>query len=209
MEEYFVVPFKLVPTYNLYKRYESGDESVLESLLISTCPLIRMVRRKEVGSSVENDASEIETDALDRVYLLYREKDLPSGPTAFRSYLYRTIYRTMLGTIKRLEIQNFDFEYVCRTPEFGRVKNHYEVERSIYDDQVSNLTRIRAKHSIRFGGVEKELCNQLIDSLLQYSNVDINYIKVKFHACRKQISFLEKYCEILIKSIRYDLINES
>lgn len=201
MQAYFKNPYDAYYSVACYMLYEEGDKEVLNDLIISLMPLVRIVFKKEVGVNDGNNQSQIEGEALEEVFRIVSDKNLPYSPRSFTHYLYKVIKHSMSDTLSEWRgTQVFDYWKVCRSPHAPVRTPDSIVDPIIYENQITKLIISQVSERIRFIGVERLACLYVVRCLLASKNVDPTIARRKYDLTMKRAKHLIRCMRVLIKS---------
>ena len=192
-------------SFSLYSLYESGDNSVLNSLMTSICPLIRRSFKLEFRSMGHPDQSILEAEALHEVYRVISDKGIPTEhKKVFTRYLVTVIIRCFRDELSNIDYQCFDYWKVSRRPPAGSLPSYDDVEMNVYHHQLSTQIRSSIQSRIRFSGVEGEACRYLLDCQLGYKKAHTRTVRDRFRIKRSRYAYFLQYINILIKSALWE-----
>ena len=209
MRAYFSAPYDSELSHSMYIAYEEGDESIIEDLLASLCPLIgRTVRR--VITTDKGNQDEVEADALSEVYRIVIEKTLPyHHHLVYTKFLRTSIRRSIANSFTRLSPSVFEFWRVSDTPypdgNFELALAHGRIYRS----QVAKAIQSEVRAKIRFLNNEKEACYFILDCVVGIVDSDPRVgVKRRFSIHGRRCDYLIRYIEILARSISWDILED-
>lgn len=205
MSEWFSKTYDEPRAFSLYILYESGDDSVLNELLENLCPLIRRCFRMEVNKDALGDRGNLESDALEAVYELLRDQDIPTHHSrVFTRYVSTVIIRTFRDSLVKLRQQTFDLWQVAQTYPGARLVTSYDVEADIYREQIHRELRKVVRSRIRFQGADRDACVYIIDCELGYKELPSLTVRRKVGLPNARCKYLIRYVNVLIRAALWE-----
>lgn len=187
--------------------------AVLDELIRQLAPLVGIVFRFEIDPTLcYDDYAILKAEALESLYFLITEScaAIPTdSPRVFTAYMWTTIKRSMMTSIRGTQSQIFDVWLMChdteRNPNTGHIDRHEDAEIRLYLDQFHDLVLSTAINDIRFTGKEREACILIGKCLLGLSDLHPMAARVYYKLSKNRASFLVSYMEHLLKQASYSI----
>lgn len=180
----------------LYAEYTIGGVAV-DELIDSVIPLIDETIAMYVRDP-EEATGEHEISALEHVYDLLREKEVPARELAFTAFIRTCVRRSACRTSVSLGPQVFDLEYNC--VDTKQVDDMQRVEQKIYIEQAMKSVRKRVTDSIRFGGGERQVCEAALSCFISGStDVSAQFLAARFVLPEQRVTSLIAYTHVLFR----------
>jgi hypothetical protein len=205
VESFFRAPYDGQLAFALYEAYKDYDATLENELMCQLFPLVRRTANRKIGKSRLADQGEYESDAIEDVLRIVRGDYLPRQRSAFTTYLTTVIERAFYDSIRRIKGEQFDYELRCAGLPMGTLPSHADTERAMYEQQIGDWMRTITKQRVRFLGNEHAACLYLLDCLLGFEQVSINFASRRFKLTGKRASYLIQYCLILIRASMLEL----
>lgn len=200
MRKAFQAPYDADLTSAMYQAYEDGDDSILNELITSLCPLIRILFNRIVKGHRRSERDELECNALEEMYRVVSGKSLPNDhPALFTRYLSTIISRSFMDSLNEGRTQVFDYWKLGRSP-YNPSTGFAEVEAEILDAQVRDVIYNKVKSRIRFIGKEKLACEFILDCESGYKLLDPRVSRRVFKLTSHRSMYLIRYIRILLKA---------
>lgn len=191
----------------LYECYSTGDDSVLNDLMTSLYPLVRVyiarhVKKKKLGI----DRSLLEADAFADLLLTVQRRDIHNfHPKSFTRYLERVIYASFAKSVRRLRKEIFEFWRVARDPYSQSIPPPDAVEAEIYQQQLNRIVHDTVVRRIRFLGTEREACEIIVECILGVRPAEPSIAQTVCNLRPIRYKYLLSYSKVLIRSVVYEI----
>jgi hypothetical protein len=194
-------------TFCLYKSYMSSkSQAVLNELLKQIAPLINQVARKKISDKcLDEDPFVLKGDALSKIFTLLKSgKVITDNAIELDSCLRSVTYNSFMDSIKGMK---------------SDLPDSYEIEVRLCHSQVETIKRVDQRLTarklveyiyrlviaeIRFSGSEELACRFITACKLGVTRKDYNIAEKVYGIGRNKFKRLDKYTDIIIKSVAYD-----
>lgn len=188
-----------------YQNGCKGDQELLHELLIQISPLVGMVSKLEVSRHIAGESRDsLCVDALAHVWELFESSSIPTDHIRqFTSFLYTTIKRTMIDSLRDCALQVFDFGAECEDPPYGELPTYKQVDARVQLGQIKLLVKAIFDHDCRFVGKERQACKFMVLCQLGMLNQDPMAAQHRFKLTKLRAKQLHAYARIQVKSLLY------
>lgn len=188
-----------------YQNGSKGDRALLTELLLQLSPLVGIVSKLEIGHHIPGDSRDsLCVDALEHVWQLLENGSVPTDSSRqFTSFLYTTIKRAMIDSLRECAMQVFDFGEICEEPPMGSVSSYKAVDARIQVEQIKEIVRAVFEHDCRFVGKELCACKFMALCMLGHLKQDPMAAQHRFKLTRARAKVLHQYTRIQVKATLY------
>ncbi len=206
MNQYFADTYDETLASEFYNLYLDGHKEALQEFLKLIMPLIRKVSII-YATGCRSHRDYLEANALNTVYDAAVSQVLPGDPKGLFRYLFSVIKNSIARSItKWVNPQVIDLGFACVDYPSGTVgRSHGDVESSIMHEQIQKQVRRTARLNVRFTGVERKACIDIITRMVYGEDYKVDLLRHKYNLTIDKINTLISHASVLVRRGYYEL----
>lgn len=201
LEELYKEDFEASAAYAMYRFYMETD--IMDDVLEDLVRLIGLVLRIDFPQAPGGDDMIYVADALDKCFQVLAGRPALPSETDFKRYFWTVIRRSMIDTIRETFRPDYDFGWHGTLPPQGKMHAYEDMMRRVQFKSMIEAARRISATKIRFTGVERRVCKDLVEMLIDSHPNPRLVICDRYGINKRRYIFFERYSQILVRSSYY------